>query len=47
MPQAQASLAASRCTVETEPPPAKQPEPARPGPCARAEGQALIGKRLG
>jgi uncharacterized membrane protein len=32
MPQAQASLAASRCTVQTEPPPAKQPEPAAPAP---------------
>jgi hypothetical protein len=44
MPKAQASLAASRCTLQTEPPPAKQPEPAAPAPapCARAEGQALI-----
>src|SRR5438045_1033679 len=32
MPQAQASLAASRCTLQTEPPPAKQPEPAPPPP---------------
>ena len=32
MPQAQASLAASKCTVETEPPPAKQPEPPPPPP---------------
>ena len=32
MPQAQASLSASRCTVQTEPPPAKQPEPAPPPP---------------
>jgi len=29
-PQAQASLAASRCTVQTQPPPAKQLEPAAP-----------------
>ena len=36
MPQAQASLAASRCTLQTEPPPAKQPEPAPPAACARA-----------
>ena len=42
MPQAQASLAASSCTVQTEPPPAKNPNrPPRAGPCARAEGQAL------
>ena len=32
MPQAQASLAASRCTLQTEPVPAKQPEPAAPAP---------------
>lgn len=40
MPQAQASLAASRCTLQTEPTPAKQPEPppATPG----AAVQALI-----
>ena len=42
MPQAQASLAASRCTVETEPPPAKQPEPAAPAP---APAPAPKGKR--
>jgi uncharacterized membrane protein len=30
MPQAQASLAASNCTVQTEAPPARQPEPAPP-----------------
>jgi hypothetical protein len=28
MPQAQGSLAASSCKVQTEPPPAKQAEPA-------------------
>ena len=32
MPQAQASLAASQCTVQTEPVAAKQPEPAAPAP---------------
>jgi len=32
MIQAQASLAASRCSVQTEPAPAKQPEPAAPPP---------------
>jgi uncharacterized membrane protein len=33
MPQAQASLAASRCTIQTEPPAtAKQPEPPPPAP---------------
>ena len=32
MPQAQASLAASRCTVQTEAPPPKQPEPPPPLP---------------
>ena len=32
MPQAQASLAASRCTIQTEPTSAKQPEPAPPPP---------------
>ena len=42
MPQAQASLAASRCTLQTEPAPAKQPEPAAPAGPHRAEGQALI-----
>ncbi len=42
MPQAQASLAASRCTLQTEPPPAKQPEPAAPAP---APAPAPRGKR--
>jgi len=42
MPQAQASLAASRCTLQTEPPPAKQPEPAAPAP---APAPAPKGKR--
>jgi len=42
MPQAQASLAASRCTVQTESPPAKQPEPAPPAP---APAPAPKGKR--
>jgi uncharacterized membrane protein len=42
MPQAQASLAASRCTLQTEPPPAKQPEPAAPPP---APAPAPKGKR--
>ena len=33
MPQAQASLAASKCSIESEPPPAaKQPAPAAPAP---------------
>lgn len=32
MPQAQASLAASKCEVHTEPAPAKQPEPPPPPP---------------
>jgi uncharacterized membrane protein len=32
MPQAQASLAASQCAIQTEAPPAKQPEPAAPTP---------------
>ena len=32
MPQAQASLAASRCMLQTEPVPAKQPEPVAPVP---------------
>jgi hypothetical protein len=40
MPQAQASLAASQCTVQTEPTSAKQPEPA-----ARAPAPASKGKR--
>ena len=40
MPQAQASLAASRCTVQTEaPPPPKQPEPAPPAPAPAAKGK--------
>ena len=42
MPQAQASLAASRCTLQIEPPPAKQPEPAPPAP---ARAPAPKGKR--
>jgi uncharacterized membrane protein len=42
MPQAQASLAASRCTVQSELPPAKQPEPATPAP---APAPAPKGKR--
>ena len=42
MPQAQASLAASRCTLQIEPPPAKQPEPAPPAP---APAPAPKGKR--
>jgi uncharacterized membrane protein len=42
MPQAQASLAASSCTVQTEAPPAKQPEPAPPAP---AQAPAPRGKR--
>ena len=39
MPQAQASLAASRCTLQTEPPPAKQPEPAPPPPVPAPKGK--------
>ena len=39
MPQAQASLAASRCTLQTEPPPAKQPEPAPPPPAPAPRGK--------
>ena len=42
MPQAQASLAASSCTVQTDAPPAKQPEPAPP---AVAPAPAPRGKR--
>jgi uncharacterized membrane protein len=42
MPQAQASLAASRCTIQNEPSPAKQPEPAPPAP---APAPAPKGKR--
>jgi len=40
MPQAQASLAASKCEVHTEPTPAKQPEPPPPPPPpARPQGK--------
>jgi uncharacterized membrane protein len=40
MPQAQASLAASRCQVQVEPTPAKQPEPPPPPPPpARPQGR--------
>jgi hypothetical protein len=40
MPQAQASLAASRCTVQTEePPPPKQPAPAPAPPAPAAKGK--------
>lgn len=39
MPQAQASLAASRCTVQTEAPPPKQPEPAPPPPAPAPKGK--------
>src|SRR5437764_6065804 len=39
MPQAQASLAASRCTLQTEPPPAKQPEPVPPPPVPAPKGK--------
>ena len=42
MPQAQASLAASQCAIQTEAPPAKQPEPAAPAP---APTPAPKGKR--
>ena len=42
MPQAQASLAASRCTLQTEPVPARQPEPVAPAP---APAPAPKGKR--
>ena len=42
MPQAQASLAASQCAMQTEAPPAKQPEPAAPAPalCPRRRASA-------
>jgi uncharacterized membrane protein len=39
MPQAQASLAASRCTLQTEPAPAKQPEPSAPAPAPAPKGK--------
>jgi uncharacterized membrane protein len=39
MPQAQASLAASRCTLQTEAPPPKQPEPAPPPPPPAPKGK--------
>jgi uncharacterized membrane protein len=39
MPQAQASLAASRCTLQTEAPPPKQPEPAPPPPAPAPRGK--------
>jgi uncharacterized membrane protein len=39
MPQAQAALAASRCTTEIEPPPAKQPEPPAPAPAPPPRGK--------
>jgi uncharacterized membrane protein len=40
MPQAQASLAASKCTIQTEPPPAaKQPEPPPPAPAPAPKGK--------
>jgi uncharacterized membrane protein len=39
MPQAQASLAASRCTLQAEPPPAKQPEPVPPPPVPAPKGK--------
>ena len=39
MPQAQASLAASRCTLQTEPVAAKQPEPAAPAPAPAPKGK--------
>ena len=42
MPQAQASLAASQCAIQTEPVAAKQPEPAAPAP---APAPAPKGKR--
>lgn len=42
MPQAQASLAASQCAIQTEAPPAKQAEPAAPAP---APAPAPKGKR--
>src|SRR3954471_21664 len=39
MPQAQASLAASQCAIQTEAPPAKQPEPAAPAPAPAPKGK--------
>jgi uncharacterized membrane protein len=39
MPQAQASLAASRCTLQTEPVAVKQPEPAAPAPAPAPKGK--------
>jgi uncharacterized membrane protein len=39
MPQAQAALAASRCTLQTEAPPPKQPEPAPPPPAPAPKGK--------
>jgi uncharacterized membrane protein len=39
MPQARASLAASRCTLQTEPSPPKQPEPAPPPPAPAPRGK--------
>jgi uncharacterized membrane protein len=39
MAQAQASLAASRCTLQTEAPPPKQPEPAPPPPAPAPKGK--------
>jgi hypothetical protein len=50
-PQAQASLAASRCTVQTQPPPAKQLEPAAPAlapaPRRRACAEDTLSRGLG
>jgi uncharacterized membrane protein len=37
MPQAQATLAASSCAVQTDAPPPKQPEPAPPAPAAKSK----------
>ena len=45
MPQAQASLAASSCTVQTEPPPAEAARACPPAACPGGEGQALISQR--
>jgi hypothetical protein len=39
MPQAQASLAASRCAVQADEPPPKQPEPAPPPPAPAPKGK--------
>jgi uncharacterized membrane protein len=39
MPQAQASLAASRCTPQADLPPPKQPEPAPPPPAPAPKGK--------